>query len=124
MAVCPNPKPRGFSTICLPVSKERYLQVIDSPALYRQWLGEAFRATPELFPAAFASGYTLKDDRVSAKCGLRLRRIRCKADGTAFSVRPSFVPLRQVKLGEGGGDVTTTPSKPFAGTLWVATPTR
>jgi hypothetical protein len=91
MADCPNPKPRGFSTICLPVSKERYQQVIDSPARYRQWLGEAFRATPELFPVAFASGYTLKDDRVSAKRGLRLRRIRCKADGTAFSVRPSFV---------------------------------
>jgi hypothetical protein len=91
MADCPNPKPRGFSTICLPVSKERYQPVIDSPALYRHWLGEAFRATPELFRAAFAAGYTLKDDRVSAKRGLGLRRIRCKADGTTFSVRPSFV---------------------------------
>ena len=91
MADCPNPKPRGFSTICLPISKERYQQVIDSPALYRQWLGEACRATPELFPAAFASGYTLKDGRVSAKRGLRLRRIRCKATGAAFSVRPCFV---------------------------------
>src|SRR5205823_3728476 len=87
----PDPRPRGFSTICLPVSKERYQQVIDSPALYRQWLEEAFRDAPELFPAAFASGYTLKDDRVSAKRGLRLRRIRCKATGAAFSVRPCFV---------------------------------
>ncbi len=91
MATEPNPKPRGFSTICLPVSKERYQQVIDSPTLYRQWLDEAFQATPELFPAAFAAGYTLKDDRVSVKRGLRLRRIRCKATGCAFSVRPCFV---------------------------------
>lgn len=91
MAVCPDSKPRGFSTICLPVRKERYQQVIDSPARFRHWLDEAFRATPELFPAAFASGYTLKDDRVSAKRGLRLRRIECKATGDAFSVRPSFV---------------------------------
>ena len=91
MAEAPDPRPRGFSTICLPISKERYQQVIDSPTRYRQWLDEAFRVTPELFPAAFASGYTLKDDRVSAKRGLRLRRIRCKATGAAFSVRPCFV---------------------------------
>jgi hypothetical protein len=91
MAEAPDPKPRGFSTICLPISKERYQQVIDSPTRYRQWLDQAFRDAPELFPAAFASGYTLKDDRVSAKRGLRLRRIRCKATGAAFSVRPCFV---------------------------------
>jgi hypothetical protein len=91
MTEYPNPKPRGFSTICLPVSKERYQQVIDCPSHYRQWLDEAFHATPELFPAAFAFGYTLKDDRVSAKRGLRMRRIRCKGSGAAFSVRPCFV---------------------------------
>jgi hypothetical protein len=91
MAKDPNPKPRGFSTICLPVSKERYAQIIDSPTLFRQWLDQAFRDTPELFPDAFAHGYTLKDDRVSAKQGLRLRRIRCKATGDAFSIRPCFV---------------------------------
>lgn len=90
MAVFPNPKPRGFSTICLPISKERYQQIIDSPTRYRQWLDETFHATPELFPAAFVDGYTLKDDRVSVKRGLRLRRICCKATGAAFSVRPCF----------------------------------
>jgi hypothetical protein len=91
MAEFPNPKPRGFSTICLPVSPERYRQVIDSPTLFRRWLDEAFRDHPELFPDAFAHGYTLKDDRLSAKRGLRLRRIRCKTTGASFSVRPSFV---------------------------------
>jgi hypothetical protein len=91
MAEAPDPRPRGFSTICVPVRKDRYQQVIDSPALYRHWLDEAFRATPELFPAAFAAGYTLKDDRASAQRGLRLRRIRGKTTGAAFSVRPCFV---------------------------------
>src|SRR5438445_75897 len=91
MTECPNPKPRGFSTICLPIRKDRYLQIINSPTRFRQWLDQAFRETPELFPAAFAQVYTLKDDRVSANRGLRLRRIRCKASGAAFSVRPSFV---------------------------------
>jgi hypothetical protein len=46
---------------------------------------------PELFPKAFATGYTLKDSRVSAKLGLRLRRLCCKATGQAFTVRPSCV---------------------------------
>jgi hypothetical protein len=91
MAEYPQQKPRGFSTICLPISTERYHQIIDSPRLFRRWLDQAFLDTPELFPAAFAHGYTLKDDRVSAKRGLRVRRIRCKATGAAFSVRPCFV---------------------------------
>ena len=91
MAAYPDPRPRGFSTIGLPVSPERYRQVIGSPARFRRWLDEAYRAVPELFPAAFAAGYTLKDERVSAKRGLRLRRIRCKASGRAFSIRPCFV---------------------------------
>jgi hypothetical protein len=91
MAEEPKPKPRGFSTICLPIRKDHYEHIIASPALFRQWLDEAFRAAPELFPAPFASGYTLKDDRVSAKRGLRLRRIRCTVTGAAFSVRPCFV---------------------------------
>lgn len=91
MTAYPLRKPRGFSTICLPISKERYQHLIDSPTLFRQWLDQAFRDTPELFPAAFAHGYTLKDDRVSVKRGLRQRRICCKATGAAFSVRPCFV---------------------------------
>jgi hypothetical protein len=91
MAVVPHPRPRGCSTICLPISPERYQQIIGSPAAFRGWLDQAFRDAPELFPADFASGYTLKDDRVSAKRGLRLRRICCKATGAAFTVRPSFV---------------------------------
>src|SRR5262245_33549385 len=91
MAEDPDARPRGFSTLCLPISKDRYQQIISSPARFRQWLDEVFRSAPELFPAAFASGYTLKDERVSAKRGLRLRRIRCKATGAAFSVRPCFV---------------------------------
>jgi hypothetical protein len=84
-------KPRGFSTICLPIRKDRYLQISDSPPLFRQWRDQAFRDAPERFPAAFASGYTRKDDRISAKRGLRLRRIRCQATGAAFAVRPCFV---------------------------------
>jgi hypothetical protein len=82
---------RRCSTICLPVSKEAYRACIDSPSAFRAWLDAAFRDCPELFPKAFAQGYRLKDSRFSAKRGIRLRRVVCKATGCAFSVRPCFV---------------------------------
>ena len=83
--------PRGCSTICLPLSKDLYQHIIDSPQRFRQALDQLYRDHPELFPNAFAAGYTLKDIRTSAKQGLRLRRLTCKADGSAFTVRPAFV---------------------------------
>ena len=91
MAAASGHKPRGCSTICLPIGKDLYQSVIDSPAAFRRTLDRYYRDLPELFPKAFAHGYTLKDHRVSAKRGLRLRRIRCKATGQVFTVRPSFV---------------------------------
>jgi hypothetical protein len=75
----------------LPLSKEAYPDVVGDPGRFRRWLDQSFRDHPELFPKAFAQGYRLKDDRVSARTGLRLRRIRLKATGQPFSVRPSFV---------------------------------
>src|SRR5437764_1204869 len=81
---------RGCSTICLPISKDDYEALVDSPEQFRRWLDSAFRDCPELFPEAFAQGYTLKDARTSTKLGLRLRRLECKATGAAFTVRPSF----------------------------------
>lgn len=82
---------RHCSTICLPVCKEDYLLLMNDPGQFRDWLDRSFRDYPELFPKDFAAGYRLKDDRISRKTGLRLRRIRLKATGAAFSVRPSFV---------------------------------
>jgi hypothetical protein len=84
-------KPRGSSTICLPFDKELYEETIDSPEVFRRWLDDSFDKMPELFPEGFAQGYLLKDDRVSAKLGIRLRRIECKATAEVFTVRPSFV---------------------------------
>jgi hypothetical protein len=84
-------KPRGSSTICLPIDKDRYEQTVSSPEAFRRWLDQSFAVMPELFPAAFAHGYLLKDDRVSVKLGIRLRRVECKATTEAFTIRPSFV---------------------------------
>jgi hypothetical protein len=82
---------RSCSTICLPIGKDAYRDLIDDPTRFRAWLDQSFRDHSELFPKAFAQGYRLKDDRRSAKTGLRLRRVRLRATGQSFSVRPSFV---------------------------------
>jgi len=81
---------RGHRTICLPISEAAYAQIIDDPALVRQTLEDCFQQMPELFPANFAHGYRLKDDRISAKQEVRIRRIVLR-DGTAYSIRPSFL---------------------------------
>jgi len=91
MAESSRPKPRGCSTICLAIDHDHYQQVVHSAQQFRLWLDQAFRDRPELFPKAFAQGFTLKDARRSKKTGLYLRRIRCKATAQAFTVRPSFV---------------------------------
>jgi hypothetical protein len=82
---------RACSTLCLPIGKDDYADLVGDPARFRAWLDQSFRAWPELFPEAFRGGYRLKDARTSARTGVRLRRIRLKATGASFSVRPSFL---------------------------------
>ena len=81
---------RGHRTICLPFAEESYLRIITDPAKFRRALDDCFQAMPELFPAGFVEGYRLKDARVSAKQKIPIRRLVLK-DGTAYSVRPSFL---------------------------------
>src|SRR5437867_5768494 len=90
MATDALPHPRGCSTICLPVAKDYYTRIIHDPVPFRAFLDQAFQAQPELFPAAFAEGYVLKDSRHSVKLGLCQRRITCRTTGAAFSIRPDF----------------------------------
>jgi hypothetical protein len=90
MAESAEPRPRGCSTISLPFGQHDYPRVADDPEAFRAELDRLFRLVPELFPEAFAHGYTFKDSRVSEKLGLRIRRIECKATGECFSVRPTF----------------------------------
>ena len=81
---------RGHRTLCLPFAEESYRRIVGSPAEFRRTIDECFRQSPELFPANFARGYQLKDDRMSAKQGLLIRRIVTR-DGAAYSIRPSFL---------------------------------
>jgi len=81
---------RRCSTICLPFDQARYPEVVAEPKAFRLALARFFREMPELFPEGFARGYLLKDRRRSRKLGLLLRRVRLKATGEAFTVRPAF----------------------------------
>jgi hypothetical protein len=81
---------RGHRTLCLPITEESYRQIVRVPAAFRRTLDDCFRRNPELFPANFAQGYQLKDERVSSKQRLSIRRIVTR-DGIAYSVRPSFL---------------------------------
>ena len=85
-----NQSPRGSRTICLPVTEERYRELVDDSHAYRVWLQERFRLYPELFPEGFAQGFHMKDHRLSKKVQLTVRRIQLR-DGTSYSVRPSFL---------------------------------
>ncbi|HKB40909.1 MAG TPA: hypothetical protein VKD72_31065 [Gemmataceae bacterium] len=95
---------RRCSTICLAIDQDSYRRLVDDPAGFRAWLDQSFRDSPELFPKAFAQGYRIKDDRVSAKTGLRIRRVRLNATGQSFSVRPSFVLPYQTALADDVAD--------------------
>jgi hypothetical protein len=54
-------------------------------------LDEQYRKHPELFPDGKGGGFVLHSGRTSLKLGVVLRRIRVKASGATFWIRPSLV---------------------------------
>src|SRR5215471_11416480 len=89
-AECATRSSRGHRTICLPISEHAYAQIVDDPVEFRPVLDDCFQEVPELFPANFPHGYRLKDARFSAKPETLIRRIVMR-DGSAYSIRPSFL---------------------------------
>jgi hypothetical protein len=81
---------RGYRTLCLPIAEETYRRVVADPAEFRREIDDCFRRMPELFPAKFADGYQLKDDRTSSKQEVPIGRIITR-DRTSYSIRPSFL---------------------------------
>jgi hypothetical protein len=58
---------------------------------YRQYLAEVVQHHPELFPQALAQGYWFHDRYHVRKQEVTLRRIKLKATGAVFTLRPSFL---------------------------------
>jgi hypothetical protein len=82
----------GTKHICLPFPSEaQYRVYVDDPAQYRQYLTQMLRQSPELFPKDMDQGYTFHDAYMSVKQDLLVRRIKVKATGAVFALRPSFV---------------------------------
>ena len=100
---------RGHRTICLPIKEEDYLRIVNDPKTFRRTIDDRFRQTPELFPANFVLGYELKDGRISVKQEIMIRRIVLK-DGSAYSIRPSFL-MPYMTAQHSGGRRTTVPAQ-------------
>lgn len=78
--------------ICLPFDSEaHYSDCTKDLTLYRHYLQQQLATHPELFPKAMSEGFTFHDSYLSRKLNLRLRRIKLKASGAVFTLRPSFV---------------------------------
>lgn len=88
---CTLELPRGAKTICIPFEPTSYPEVVRDNKRFRSLVDEAYAQHPELFPAAMGEGYKLHDTRVSAKLGVRMRRIMLKATGEVYGICPSFV---------------------------------
>ena len=83
---------RGDQTICLPVESEtQYRQIVLDHQAFRLFLGQALTAHPELFPPQMLEGFHFHDFVHSIKQDLTLRRIKLKANGGIYQIRPDFI---------------------------------
>ena len=53
--------------ITLPITMEKYREIVGDCPAYRKWVDEMIVKYPELFPQAIGAGYTLHDERASVK---------------------------------------------------------
>ncbi|HXH13347.1 MAG TPA: hypothetical protein VNP04_26665, partial [Alphaproteobacteria bacterium] len=95
-------EPPGHKSICLGFESEaHYRQVVEDPMMFRQFLQASVASYPELFPREMAGGFQLHGSYASTKQELRVRRIKLKASGQVFQIRPSFVmPYMSAKTDE------------------------
>jgi hypothetical protein len=80
---------RQSRILCVPFTAASYAKVVEDARQFRKALNQPIQHFPELFPPAIEQGYRMKDSFVSARLGLRIRRI--EVAGVSYTVRPSFV---------------------------------
>ena len=82
-------KKRTKHTLCIPVTREEYIECISDSYMFRARILEIVRIYPELFPVEIKKGFKMKDIRQSKKQKLEIRRIIIGS--VAWSIRPSFL---------------------------------
>lgn len=87
-----EPSNDNHKSICLPMASEaEYRKMVDDTERFRHFIERSLGQYPELFPAEMVSGFTLHDCYYSSKQAILLRRIKIKASGDVFQIRPSFL---------------------------------
>ena len=83
---------RGTKHICVPFTSEAgYQECMKDVAKYRQHLQTTYKHHAALFPQAWEQGYTFHDRYQVRKQRCGVRRIKLKATGAVFTLRPSFL---------------------------------
>ena len=93
-------EPRSPSRVVIPressyrvpfASEAHYKECMADVTKYRTYLTEVAQHHPELFPQALAQGYWFHARYHVRKPDVSLRRIKLKATGAVFTLRPSFL---------------------------------
>lgn len=83
---------RKAKSICLPfASEEAYRRCMEDRTYCRSYLHRMVGQYPELFPGAITHGFTFHGFLASKKQLLTMRRIKLKANGEQYQIRPSFM---------------------------------
>ena len=82
----------GYKTIRFPIEETQYADFLHDCTFARTYLDEVLTKHREIFPDQIEDGYVFNGfTEVSAKLGLRQRRIRLKATSEVFTLAPAFV---------------------------------
>ncbi len=94
--------PRQNRTIVLNFTTEHnYCELLRDGPRFRSFLNAASVHSPELFPPLLHHGFHLHGFIYSIKQDLSIRRIRLKANGQVYQIRPSFVmPYMTIRTSE------------------------
>lgn len=83
---------KGHKTIRFPIDEHQYSDFLHDRQRARAYLDDLLLEHSEIFPAEMSHGYSFNGfTEVSAKLGLRQRRVRLCTTGHVFTLTPSFV---------------------------------
>ncbi|MBI3948863.1 MAG: hypothetical protein HY314_00170 [Acidobacteria bacterium] len=85
-------EPSRQKSICLPFESEaQYRRVVEDKVMFRQFIQASIAQYPELLPREIALGFRLHGSYYSTKQDIVVRRIKLRASGQVFQIRPSLV---------------------------------